>query len=124
MSSPLASYLFVIDSSQTSISNILSKIDEVTEIENWQMILPDAIVLVSNLTVQELNARIRDVVPKQRFIVTVLERGKKQGWLTRTAWNFINKPAAVDEPVRSDVATNAGRASRLEPPAAGSRVAG
>lgn len=93
----LKSYLFVIDSSTMALSDALGKIDEDRKIENWHKILPDAAILVSRLGVAELHALLKGLLPGQRYIVTRLEIGSKNGWLTRDAWAAMNRPTSVFE---------------------------
>jgi hypothetical protein len=90
-------YLFVIDRTQRELGDALKLIDQLPEVENWQIILPDAAALVSRLTTQQLNQKLRAIFPNQKYIVTLLERGKKAGWLAKTSWNFMNEPTSVFE---------------------------
>lgn len=91
----LSSFLFVIDSSQKGLSDALGIIDGISEIENWKVILPDAAVLVSRKNINELNELIKSKIPENKYIITLLERGKKAGWLAKSSWEFMNKPTSV-----------------------------
>jgi hypothetical protein len=93
----LLSYLFVIDSTQLPLGDALKTIDQLHEVENWQTVLPDAAVLVSRLSIQKLDELIRSRFVGQRYLLTLLERGKKAGWLAKRSWTFMNEPTAVAE---------------------------
>lgn len=91
----LKSYLFAIDSSTMSLDKALEAIDKIREIENWQIILPDVAVLVSRLDIDGLHEALKEGLPKQKFLITLLEQGKKQGWLAKASWAFMNNPTSV-----------------------------
>jgi hypothetical protein len=93
----LLAYLFVVDSSQISLSEALRAIDKLPEIENWQTVLPDAAILISRLNIQRLNEVLKLNFVDQRYLLTVLERGKKAGWLAKRSWKFMNDPTSVAE---------------------------
>lgn len=92
---PLLSYLFVIDSSTMKLSEALDKINELREVENWHTVLPDAAILISRLSVSELQKLIIATIPSQKYILTLLERGNKSGWLAKSAWSAMNSPTSV-----------------------------
>jgi hypothetical protein len=92
----LQSYLLVVDSTKISLTDAIQRIDDVQEVENWQKILPDAAILVSRLGVFELNEIIKNKLSGgARYILVTLESGKKQGWLAKSAWEFMNNPRSV-----------------------------
>lgn len=91
----LKSYLFVIDSSTMSRDDAVKEIDKIKSIENWQKILPDAVVLVSKNELKELQNILREIFVDQRYIVILLESGNKNGWLAKSSWEFINIPKSV-----------------------------
>jgi len=91
----LIAYLFVVDSSQISLNDAISSLDKAREIENWSKILPDGAILVSKLDVKQLHALIKEAIPNKRYLVTALKRGSKEGWLPKTAWEFMNYPKSV-----------------------------
>ncbi len=93
----LLSYLFVIDSTQLPLSEALKTIDQLHEVENWQTVLPDAALLMSRLSIQKLDALIRSRFVGQRYLLTLLERGKKAGWLAKRSWEFMNEPVSTLE---------------------------
>lgn len=94
----LKSYLFVIDSSKMSLDDALNDVvDGLKEVVNWQVILPDAAVLVTELSVKDLNQILRTSLPDQKFILVLLERGKKEGWLAKSSWTFMNEPTSVTD---------------------------
>ena len=86
-------YLFTADTTQESFSSLLSLIDEVGAVSNWLKILPGSAVLVSRLRIDDLHEELKAMLPKQRYILVELEKGKKNGWLPRKAWDFMNQPA-------------------------------
>jgi hypothetical protein len=95
MSDQLASYLFVIDSSTMSRDDAMNIVDTLSEIVNWQKILPDAAVLVSSNSVNDLQKLLREKMPGQRFMLVGLERANKNGWLAKNSWDFMNNPKHV-----------------------------
>lgn len=95
MDEGLRSFLLVGDTTQKPFRALLDSIDGVGAVENWYKILPDAAVLVSRLDVDTLHSELKQVMPKQRYILVELERGKKNGWLPRKAWDFMNSPETV-----------------------------
>ncbi|MFN3878052.1 MAG: hypothetical protein ACK4MH_06720 [Brevundimonas sp.] len=92
MSDGLASYLLVVDSSQTALQKWIDEIDMMVEVVNWQKMLPDAAVLVSEQDIRQLNSLLRKVMPNKRYILVEIENGNKQGWLAKSAWKFMNNP--------------------------------
>lgn len=93
----LFAYLFVIDSSQMPLGEALNKVDKLREVENWQTILPDAAVLVSRLGINDLHRLLKTKLLDQKYLLTLLDRGKKAGWLAKDSWTFMNKPTSVFE---------------------------
>lgn len=92
---PLSAYLFVIDSSTMSRDDAIEAIDDISAVVNWMKILPDAAVLITPDELKVLNAALRERLPRQRFLLTLLRRGEKNGWLAKDAWEFINQPKSV-----------------------------
>lgn len=93
----LIPYLFVVDSSTMSRTDALEIIDQLPEVVNWQTILPDAAVLISPLRASDLHRVLHDKFQSKKYIITLLESGKKAGWLNRSAWEFMNHPKSADD---------------------------
>ena len=85
-------YLFTTDTTQEAFSSLLSLIDETRAVSNWLKILPGSAVLVSRLDIDDLHEELKAIFPNQRNILVELEKGKKNGWLPRKAWDFMNQP--------------------------------
>lgn len=92
----LASYLFVIDGSTMPLNDAIAKIDNMQSVVNWQTIMPDAAILVSALDTNGLNDKLKEEMPGQRYLIVKLESGKKNGWLPKSFWTFINNPRPVN----------------------------
>ena len=91
----LRSYLVVADTSQTNMSDFIDKIDAIDSIVNWQKILPDALVVVSGEPVNAVSAAIKGALESKRFLIVKLDAGGKNGWLAKSAWEFMNNPKRV-----------------------------
>lgn len=94
----LKPYLFVLDSTQMSRDDAIKVIDGIREIENWQKILPDATVLISRLSMNDLQKSLVAALPGQRYLLVPIERYKKTGWLAKSSWEFMNNPTSVFTP--------------------------
>ncbi len=91
----LFAYLLVVDSTQLSLSEVLKTVDKLPETENWQTILPDRAVLISRVNIQRLDELLKAHFVDLRYLLTILERGKKAGWLAKKSWEFMNHPESV-----------------------------
>jgi hypothetical protein len=91
----LFAYLFVVDSTQLPLPEALKAVDRLAAVENWQTILPDAAVIVSRLSVEQLHELFKAQFVEQRYILTRLEKGKKAGWLAKRSWTFMNEPSSI-----------------------------
>ena len=88
-------YLLSFDSDNVTRESVVSLIDSMSEVVNWQVILPSTIAVVTQKSVQELSSEINEQrSSKFRFIL--VEPKSKNGWLTRASWEFINNPKPVD----------------------------
>ena len=91
----LKSYLLVADTTQGNLDELIAGLDRAPEFVNWYKFMPGAIALVSPLDVNEADARLRELFPRRRHLLVRLERGTKNGWLPRSAWQFMNEPSAA-----------------------------
>ncbi len=91
----MKAYLLVFDRSQISRDAMTALIDRISDIENWNAFFENAICVASKKSAQSLSQQIRAEIPEQRFIITEVEAGKKAGWLPRSIWAFLNRPAPV-----------------------------
>ena len=90
----MKAYLLVFDRSQIPRSIMADTIDR-SDIENWNAFFENAICFASKKDAHSLSQQIRAEIPEQRFIITEVEAGKKAGWLPRSIWAFLNRPAPV-----------------------------
>ncbi len=94
----MKAYLLVFDQTQISRDTMTDVIDKIGDIENWYAFFENALCVGSRKDAWTLSQQIRAELPKQRFIITEVEAGKKAGWLPKTIWAFLNRP----EPVGAD----------------------
>jgi hypothetical protein len=94
----MKAYLLVFDGSQVSRDTVIDVIDKIGDIENWFAFFNNAICIASEKDARSLAQQIRTELPKQRFIITEIQAGKKAGWLPKSIWTFLNRP----EPVAAD----------------------
>ena len=92
----MRSYLLTFDTGQVSRDRWIETIDGLPQIVNWHAFFEGAVVLVSNESAKELGNLIRDRLPRARFVVSELQRGRKDGWLPKSVWDIINHPTSVD----------------------------
>jgi hypothetical protein len=90
-------FLLTFDTTQTSRKDVIEVIDSLSEIVNWYAFLPASLCLVSRLSAADLSRVIRSRLPDLRFIVVQLGKGQRQGWLPRSAWDFINDPRPAEK---------------------------
>jgi hypothetical protein len=74
---------------------MIDTIDSIESIVNWSAFLPSGICLVSSASAKEVARDIRRALPNTRFLVVEIEPGKKNGWLPKNVWRFINEPKPV-----------------------------
>ena len=91
----MKAYLLVFDRSQVSRDTMTDVIDRIRDIENWYAFFDNAICVASGNDARSLAQQIRAELPKQRFIITEIEAGKKAGWLPKAIWTFLNRPQPV-----------------------------
>jgi len=89
-------HLLVFDDSQASRQSMIDVIDNIEDIENWYAFFDNVFCLASERDAHSLSSLIRAEMPKQRFIVTEVEPGKKGGWLPKSIWAFLKRPEPVD----------------------------
>jgi hypothetical protein len=66
------------------------------ELHSWQLVLPSCALIVSPQTAQEIAALIRDRVPGLEFLITQAASSTTDGYLSASAWDFVNYPEALD----------------------------
>jgi len=96
MSTKPDAFLVTFDTTQMSREALIQAIDEIPEIVNWYAFLPAAVCVVSELSTFELSRAIRMRLPDLRFILVRMEKGERQGWLPKSAWQFIRNPRPAD----------------------------
>jgi hypothetical protein len=88
-------HLLTFDDTKVSRDAVITKIDRIEAIVNWSAFLPGGICLVSSLPAKELAKEIRKEMPGTHFLVAELDRGRRNGWLPRDVWAFMNDPKAI-----------------------------
>jgi hypothetical protein len=91
----MKAYLLVFDPSQASRQTMIDVIDNIDDIENWYAFFDNAFCVASERDARSLSSLIREEMPKQRFIITEVEPGKKGGWLPKSIWAFLKRPEPV-----------------------------
>ena len=91
----LTPYLLVVDTTQKSLDDIIEAVDKAPGVLNWYKFMPGAAVVVMDRDLSEANKAVRLLLPRQRFLLVRLEKGAKNGWLPRQAWDFMNAPSAA-----------------------------
>lgn len=99
MTNEFDAYLLTFDTTQLSRDKLVARIDRLAEIANWYAFLPAGVILISRLSASELSDLLRESLPDLRFLVAKLEKGKRQGWLPKSAWQFINDPHPAENMV-------------------------
>ncbi len=68
----------------------------------WHYLDTVWIVKNTSLTADEISARIKPHfnIPGDNFLVIKIDAVDKQGWLHRTAWDWLNDQAASEEDAR------------------------
>jgi hypothetical protein len=90
-------FLVTFDTTQMSRERLVDAIDRIPEIVNWYAFLPAAVYLVSELSTSDLSRVIRSRLPGLRHILVRLEKDQRQGWLPKSAWQFINNPRPAEK---------------------------
>ena len=88
----MKAYLLAFNPQVVPRQTILNFLDTRAEVLNWMAILAGGILVISEQTAQALSALIRQQHPQLWFIVTEIPRGMNDGFLSKTAWDFINAP--------------------------------
>jgi hypothetical protein len=85
-------YLLVFNDGQIARKTVTARIDRMPQVINWMAFLDNALCLISDETTKSLAAQLREAFPETQFILTELQRGKRNGWLPRSVWDFMNDP--------------------------------
>lgn len=89
------SYLLTFNLDSTPQTDVVSSIDQISEIENWMFFFDNVACLVSKESPRELARLIRKNLPNMQFIIVELEAKKRSGWLRKSVWDFIREPKTV-----------------------------
>jgi hypothetical protein len=85
-------YILVFDrDAQIDYDVLLQGIKNEASITNWWHYIKSAYILISPLTGYQLGERIRQYLPDHLFLLTRVDLSDKGGWLTRDAWDWINR---------------------------------
>ena len=87
----MKAYLLVFDQSQAARHNVIDVIDHI-DIANWYAFFDHAFCVASERDARSLSSLIHAEMPKQRFILTEVEPGKKAGGLPKSIWTFFKAP--------------------------------
>jgi len=60
-------------------------------INDWWHYIKSSYILVSPYSADVVANRIIQIIPNQHFLVMKLNPSDHQGWLTKDAWEWINK---------------------------------
>jgi hypothetical protein len=88
-------HLLTFNDAEVSRDEVLEAINRVSSVKNWIAFLPASICLASELPAQSLAREIRQLMPTVHFLLVEIDQTKKNGWLPRQVWDFINRPQAV-----------------------------
>jgi hypothetical protein len=91
----MKSYLLVFNEKQASRGWVKDHIDSIDGIDDWITFFDNTFCFISELSVTELSKRIRAAIPDVQFIVTTLDGGKRNGWLPKSVWTFMNRQTSV-----------------------------
>ena len=90
---PWRAYLFSYKPLMWRDGAIKQIVNSTPEIGYWMHFLPNAYILISNLSATDLAARLRQQLnDSEWFIVTRLDPQATDGWLPQEAWDRINNP--------------------------------
>ena len=92
----MKSYLFVFNGDQAIRQSVTARLDSIEAITNWVAFFDNTLCIISELNATELSEQIRAAIPNVQFIVTTLDKGKRNGWLPKSVWNFVNRSASAD----------------------------
>ncbi len=88
----LKAYVLVLDHSVGGRENVQPFLDtRPEEIRNWMSVFEDAIFIISPMEPQALAQMMHTRFPRSSFLISDLT-GAKDGWMQKTAWDFINFP--------------------------------
>lgn len=84
-------------------------------VATWVTPFPFAAILVSDHSVNDLAAVLRDRLPGVWFMVTELRGDSVQGWLPKELWDYVNDPSQAWS---RQLFAGLGRSSLGQPPPA------
>ena len=91
----LTPFLLIFNQLEGSRQEILNYLDTCKEIKNWYAFMPEAIFIVSDVDAHALSKIFQGKYPNRYFMITEVTVGKNNGWLDKTAWDFINNPKST-----------------------------
>ncbi len=68
-------------------------LNDTRAVATWVTPFPFAAILVSDHSVNDLAAVLRDRLPGVWFMVTELRGDSVQGWLPKELWDYVNDPS-------------------------------
>ncbi len=91
-------YLLVFNPLFGTTREVREYVDSRPEILNWQIVLPNTMLLVSDYSAGDLTQILHSLRRRDgaRFMIIDVNTDKN-GWLPKTAWTFMNHPKAVGE---------------------------
>ncbi|KAB2700783.1 hypothetical protein F9K79_00720 [Ochrobactrum sp. Kaboul] len=89
-------YLLSFNDNQVSRNELVDLIDKSEEVVNWIAPMPSTLFLVSESSIQSLNKFIMNHREK-KFQYIIAEVNRRQGWLPKATWDFIQNPKSVDD---------------------------
>lgn len=94
-------YAYVVIFSGTSVAEFTKALDKHDdEIANWLSILPNTVFIASALSATDLSNFLRLNVADIKNILVLDANTDRNGWLSKSAWEFFKHPKRVDPKVR------------------------
>jgi hypothetical protein len=92
MSTPLWAYVVVFDG--MTVPEFTKAIDQYNdEIVNWLTVLPQTVFIVSPKPAAGLTDFLRSKLPKLGRMLVLDAKTDRNGWLPRSAWEFLSNPS-------------------------------
>ena len=85
-------YLFSFNATMGTRQQVLTYLDSLPQVLNWYAVLPEAVIIISRQSSSKLSDLIHQRYPLSYFIIAEIPRDNNNGWLPKTAWDFINNP--------------------------------
>jgi len=88
-------YLVAVDNT-IDLMLLITALDREPAIDNWFMIMGTAVIVTSGLDAGGVARVVRKHTKNRRFIVVDLDTDRN-GWLHRSAWDFIRNSGPTEE---------------------------